>query len=93
MSKVPPLHNLTVRKMRAQIKSGSDEVSPVFVTVTHWTKVSGMSRSKTYQEIGRGNLRSVKCGRRTLLDMQAGLDWMRSLPPATVRAPSTKSCD
>jgi len=45
-----------------------------------WRELTGMSRSRTYEEIGRGNIRAIKNGRQTLIDVQHGLAWLRSLP-------------
>ncbi len=61
--------------------------SPQFATVDDWTTISGMSRRVTYDRLGTGELRAVKVGGRTLIDVEAGLAWMRSLPAPTVRAP------
>ena len=58
---------------------------PVRATVTDWCAISGMGRSATYEALGRGDLRAVKAGTRTLIDVAHGLAWLDSLPPATVR--------
>jgi hypothetical protein len=50
-----------------------------------------MSRSVTYIEIGRGNIRAVKLGKRTLIDIEAGFAWMASLPAAQIRAPKVSA--
>jgi hypothetical protein len=44
-----------------------------------------MSRSSAYQALGRGDLRAIKLGTRTLIDVQHGLAWLARLPTATVR--------
>jgi hypothetical protein len=70
----------------------NDEVMntvPQFARIPQWCRISGMSRSATYVELGRGNLRAVKCGNGTLLDVPYGLTWLRSLPPAEIRAPKS----
>jgi hypothetical protein len=46
-----------------------------------------MSRTATYLALGRRDLRAVKCGNRTLIDVDAGLAWLRSLPQAEIRPP------
>jgi hypothetical protein len=46
-----------------------------------------MRRSATYNALGRGDLKAIKVGARTLIDVEAGLAWLRSLPPAQIRAP------
>lgn len=58
---------------------------PARATVAGWCDVSGMGRSATYEALGRGDLRAVKLGSRTLIDVAHGLAWLDSLPPATVR--------
>ena len=63
-----------------------DMPNPKFAQMPQWCALSGMSRTATYNAIGRGDLKAIKCGCRTLLDVEAGLAWMRSLPSAQVRA-------
>jgi hypothetical protein len=46
-----------------------------------------MSRTATYNALGRGDLKAIKVGSRTLIDVDAGLAWLRSLPSAQIRAP------
>jgi hypothetical protein len=45
-----------------------------------------MGRSVVYEALARGDLRAVKCGARTLIDVDHGLAWLRSLPPAKATA-------
>jgi hypothetical protein len=42
-----------------------------------WAEISGMGRTRTYAAINDGHLTAVKVGRRTLIDVNAGLAWMR----------------
>ena len=58
---------------------------PEYTTISRWCALSGMGRSTTYEALGRGDLRARKLGTRTLIDVQHGLAWLDSLPPATVR--------
>ncbi len=60
---------------------------PAYATVPGWCAISGMKRTTTYHEISRGNLRAIKLGARTLLDVQHGLAWLATLPLATVTSP------
>lgn len=64
---------------------------PAFATIPAWCQLSSMSRSATYEAIGRRDLHTIKVGNRTLIDVEAGLAWLRSLPAAEVRAPRRKS--
>lgn len=61
--------------------------TPKFCTIDYWLAISGMGRRATYDKLGTGELRAVKQGSRTLIDVEAGLAWLRSLPPAKIRAP------
>lgn len=61
-------------------------VQPRLGSIETWTAQSGMSRRITYENIANGNLKSHKLGARTFIDIEAGLAWLRSLPPAKVRA-------
>lgn len=60
-------------------------VTPRFSTIARWCDLSGMSRTGTYREIGNGNLIAKKLGKRTLIDVQAGLAWLAALPSADIR--------
>ncbi len=58
---------------------------PKFGTIDRWMDLTSMGRRATYGALGRGDLHAVKCGSRTLIDIEAGLTWLRSLPPAVIR--------
>jgi hypothetical protein len=64
-------------------------VMPEFAPIPRWREISGMARSKTYEELAAGHLRGVKCGRQLLIDVKHGLEYMRSLPPALIRPRTT----
>jgi hypothetical protein len=61
------------------------------VSIPEAQRVSGLSRSEIYRQLGLGNLKAVKAGARTLLLMASLRDHLASLPPATFRAPSSKA--
>ena len=65
-------------------------LSPKFGTIDTWMQISGMGRRTTYDELGRGNLKAVKAGTRTLVNIEAGLAWLAALPPAQIRAPKQR---
>jgi excisionase family DNA binding protein len=44
-----------------------------------------VGRTKAYQEINEGRLRAVKCGKLTLILPEDYDQWLKSLPPATVK--------
>lgn len=58
-----------------------------FARILHWCTISGMSRTATYNALGRGDLKGIKVGDRTLIDVDAGLAWLHSLPAPQIRAP------
>jgi hypothetical protein len=59
--------------------------APKFCTIEHWLAMSGMGRRATYDAMGRGDLPAVKAGTRTLINVERGLAWLNSLPPAQIR--------
>lgn len=59
--------------------------TPKFAPIPAWCRISGMGRSTAYAALGRGDLRAVKLGKRTLIDVDAGLAWMRALPLAEIK--------
>jgi hypothetical protein len=61
--------------------------SPKFVSICDWQKISGMSRRVSYEKLGTGELRAIKIGSRTLIDVEFGMAWLRSRPAAVIRAP------
>jgi hypothetical protein len=64
-----------------------DTPSPKFATIDNWVALSGVGRRSTYDLLGSGDLKAVKVGARTLIDVEAGLAWLRSRPAAVIRAP------
>lgn len=64
--------------------------TPKYATIPDWQHISGMGRTTTYEALGRGDLRSIKLGARVLIDVEAGLAWLASLPPAKIAAPKIK---
>jgi hypothetical protein len=65
-------------------------LEPKFGPIETWTTVSGMSRRVTYEKLGTGDLKALKLGARTLIDIEHGLTYMRSLPRARIRGPRHK---
>ena len=62
------------------------QIEPLLVTVAQTSEVGGWSRSITYQLLASGVIRSVKVGKRRLIDYAslrsyiAGLPWCNSKP-------------
>jgi hypothetical protein len=43
-----------------------------------------MGRSSVYEALGRGDLKAIKLGVRTLIDVEAGLAWLATMPAAEI---------
>ena len=57
---------------------------PQYAPIKDWCELSGEGRSSAYQALGRGDLRAIKLGARTLIDVEHGLVWLSSLPAAVI---------
>jgi hypothetical protein len=73
----------------AQARPG-DEFVPFYASIETWMQLSGMSRRSTYEELGNGNLRAKKHGAALRIDVRHGLEFMRSLPDAKIKAPKPR---
>ncbi len=62
-----------------------NSMTPIFTSIEGWREMSGMSPRATYDAIGRGDLKAIKVGTRTLIDVEPGLAWLRSRPAAKIR--------
>jgi excisionase family DNA binding protein len=45
-------------------------------------QITGICRSRLYQEIGQGRLRMIKCGRRSAILADDLRQWLHTLPEA-----------
>ncbi len=77
----------TEEMKKAMKGSGSYDLEPAFASIDDWCAISGMSRRTTYERLGSEELRAIKLGSKTLVDVPHGLSWLRSLPPAVIKAP------
>jgi excisionase family DNA binding protein len=75
------------------MESALDEVTPLprLASIKDWCRVSGMGRTTVYQRIASGELKAVKLGARVLIDVEQGLQWIASLPPADIRCGRRKA--
>jgi hypothetical protein len=65
-----------------QVTRNPVEITPKFGTIKTWCAISGQSRSRAYEALAAGNLKAVKEGVKTLIDIEGGLAWLRTLPQA-----------
>ena len=59
--------------------------TPKYTPIPGWCNISGMGRTTSYEAMARGDLRAIKVGRRTLIDVEHGLAWLANLPVADIR--------
>jgi hypothetical protein len=55
-------------------------IKPAALTIKEFGQWARIGRSKTYEEIGRGALRAIKAGGRTLILMESAEAWLASQP-------------
>jgi hypothetical protein len=55
-----------------------------YAPLADWFAISGLRRTRTYELLGRGQLRAVKLGNRTLIDVPHGLAYLAQLPEAVI---------
>ena len=77
-------------EMAARATTTVQQTYPAYTAIPTWCALSGMSRSSTYEALARGDLRAIKLGARTLVDVTHGISWLDSLPVATVRPHGNK---
>ena len=55
---------------------------PLFASVQDLTQIIGLGRSNIYEMLARGDLRAIKIGKRTLVDVTAARQFMAAQPAA-----------
>ncbi len=58
--------------------------APPYAKIPQACDLLGIGRTSLFAKIGEGSIRAVKCGGRTLVDMEQALRWMSTLPQAEV---------
>ena len=69
---------------RARAARRRPGVAAEWATVANWCAISGFGQTRTYELIALGILRAKKAGRRTLVHVPSGLDFIESLPDANL---------
>ena len=57
-----------------------DNPTPQYESIADWRRRSGMSTTAVYSALGEGHLKAKKLGRKTVIDVAAGLAWLASRP-------------
>ena len=74
-------------------KSTGDSASDAnrYVSMEDWCRLSGIGKTVSYQLLRDGQLRAKKLGRRTLIDLAAGLHWLATQPDWKPRGPDVEA--
>ena len=75
---------------RAQ-KDGRAAIEPISAPVSEICRITGLSPTEIYRKLVAGDIKGVKCGRRTLVLLDSVRSHIAALPPATFREPAAKS--
>lgn len=59
--------------------------TPFYAPIPRWVLLSGLGRTKTYELMASGILPTRKVGKRTPIDIRAGLAWLENQPSAQIR--------
>jgi hypothetical protein len=62
-----------------------DQSLPKYTDFEGWERITNIKRRATYDLLASGKLRAVKLGKRSLIDVQHGLEFLESLPEAVIR--------
>ena len=62
---------------------------PEFEGVTQFCQRVGIGRTHLYNLLSAGKLTARKVGRRTLIDVQSGLEYFRAAPVARINCAAT----
>lgn len=58
--------------------------TPRYAPIPRAIEITGLGRSTIYKLAGQGKLRLVKAGGRTLVDIDHAMQWMGTLPLASI---------
>jgi excisionase family DNA binding protein len=65
----------------------TETLQPKYCSITQLCALTGMGRRTVYDLLGSGDLRAIKLGAKTLVDVEYSLAYLRSRPPAAIRPP------
>lgn len=65
-------------------------VRPKFATISGFCGLTGLGRTQVYQLLAANRLRGKKVGKRMIIDVDHGLDFIESLPDAQIILPNSR---
>lgn len=76
------MHKNSTSCRRPSSSSKDAGQTPRYMAINPFCAFSGLTRYKLYELLGAGDIRAIKVGKRTLIDVEHALAWLGSLPPA-----------
>jgi hypothetical protein len=70
---------------RQALKGGAVAIEPLAVRLPDAVRISGLSRSELYRRAARGEIKFLKCGTSTLVDVSSLRAAVAGLPRAELR--------
>lgn len=58
--------------------AAANDIAPMFCSIQNWCRLSGLSRSATYQALADGWLPSLKMGKSRLIDFYPAIEAVRA---------------
>lgn len=65
-------------------------IDSLAVPILEAIRLSGMGRTKLYQEINAGRIKARKLGKRTLIEMRSLRAYLDALPPYETKSPANR---
>jgi hypothetical protein len=69
----------------------ADEAAPIMLSIRDAVRVAGIGRTKIYELVGKGLVRAVKCGSKTLVVAQSLRGYLDSLPSVPIKRTGIKA--
>ncbi|MBB2170443.1 hypothetical protein HLH36_19280 [Gluconacetobacter aggeris] len=82
------MHNNSTSFRRPSSSSKDAGQTPRYMAINPFCAFSGLTRYKLYELLGTGDIRAIKVGKRTLIDVEQALTWLASRPVAQFRKAS-----
>ena len=61
------------------MKTQATSPQPRYVSVSDWTAMTGIGKTKSFDLIKRGKLRTIKLDRKRLIDVEASIAFLETL--------------
>jgi hypothetical protein len=75
---------------RMQTTARGEVDRPKYMSISDWTHFAGMGTTSIYAALASGDLKAIKVGRKTLIDVEHGLAWLSERPAWTPTGPVSR---